>query len=172
MSLGLLVIRVVVGLMMAAHGSQKLFGWFGGYGLAGTGGSFEGLGYRPGRLFAAAAGASELFGGLLLVLGLLGPVGPALVLAVMIVAAVTVHWSNGLFAAANGIELPLLYAAVGAGLAVSGPGQYSIDTMLALSNAWTLDVNLAVLALGVLAGAVNVVIRRPAPRAPPAPQYS
>src|SRR5689334_24478826 len=96
MSVGLLMVRVVVGLLMAGHGSQKLFGWFGGYGLSGTGGFFEGLGFRPGRLFAAAAGAAELVGGLLVALGLLGPVGPALILSVMLVAAVSVHW-HGVF---------------------------------------------------------------------------
>src|SRR5947199_5776821 len=106
MAIGLLLVRLVAGGLMAAHGSQKLFGWFGGYGLTGTGGFFEGLGFRPGRLFAAAAGASELMGGLLVALGLLGPVGPALVLSVMIVAAVTVHW-HGVFAASNGVEIPL-----------------------------------------------------------------
>ena len=81
MDAGLLVARTVFGLVMAAHGSQKLFGWFGGYGLAGTGGFFESLGFRPGRFFAALAGSGELFGGLLLALGFLGPVGPALVLS-------------------------------------------------------------------------------------------
>src|SRR5579862_446792 len=108
MDIALLVVRLI-GLGFAAHGAQKLFGWFGGYGIAGTGGFFESLGFRPGRLFAAAAALSEVIGGLLIALGLLGPVGPALVLAVMIVAAVSVHWHNGLFATANGIELPLLY---------------------------------------------------------------
>src|SRR6266436_1621566 len=105
LNLGLLLIRVIFGLVMAAHGSQKLFGWFGGYGLAGTGGFFESLGFRPGRLFAALAGAGETFGGVLLALGFLGPVGPALVLSVMIVAAATVHWHHGLFATSNGIEV-------------------------------------------------------------------
>src|SRR5205085_3208469 len=104
MDAGLLVARTVFGLVMAAHGSQKLFGWFGGYGLAGTGGFFEGLGFRPGSVFAAVAGASEFVGGWLVALGLLGPVGPALILAVMIVAAISVHW-HGVFAASNGVEV-------------------------------------------------------------------
>src|ERR1043166_4356696 len=107
MDAGVLVLRIVAGLVMAAHGSQKLFGWFGGYGLAGTGGYFESLGFRPGHMFAAAAGLAEFLGGALIALGLFGPVGPGAVVATMIVAAVTVHWQNGLFAQANGIELPL-----------------------------------------------------------------
>src|SRR6185295_19805757 len=94
-SVGLLVLRLVVGLAIAAHGSQKLFGWFGGHGLAGTGGFFEMLGFRPGRTFALAAGLTEFISGILIALGFLGPVGPALMLSVMIVAAVTVHWKNG-----------------------------------------------------------------------------
>src|ERR1041384_2571298 len=81
---GLLVARLALGLTLAAHGAQKLFGWFGGYGIAGTGGFFEQIGFRPGRLFAATAGLTELAGGLLVALGLLGPVGPALIVSVMI----------------------------------------------------------------------------------------
>src|SRR2546430_1732576 len=110
MATGLLLVRLVFGLLMAAHGSQKIFGWFGGYGLTATGAIFEQLGFRPGRLFAALASWSEVVAGLLIGVGLLGPVGPALMLSVVIVAAVTVHWSHGFFATTNGIELPLLYA--------------------------------------------------------------
>src|SRR5258705_8492277 len=98
MNYGLLVLRLVLGLLMAAPGSQKLFGWFGGHGLAAVSGMFESMGLRPGRLLAAAAALSEFGGGLLIALGFLGPVGPAIVLAVMIVAAISVHWRNGLFA--------------------------------------------------------------------------
>src|SRR5713101_4587273 len=130
LNLGLLLIRLVFGLVMAAHGAQKLFGWFGGYGITGTGGFFEGLGFRPGKLFAALAGLGEFGGGLLLAVGFLGPVGSALVLSVMIVAAVTVHWGKGLFAASNGIEMPLLYAAAATALALTGPGLYSLDALI------------------------------------------
>ena len=84
---GLLVLRLVLGLYMAAHGAQKLFGWFGGYGLTGTGEFMVQLGFRPGRLFAGVAASTEVASGLLVALGLLGPVGPALMISVMIVAA-------------------------------------------------------------------------------------
>src|SRR6202521_6482880 len=94
-NLGLLLIRLIFGLVMVAHGAQKLFGWFGGYGLAGTGGFFESLGFRPGRLFAGLAGSAEFFGGVLVALGLLGPGGPSLMLSVMIVAGRRVHWQHG-----------------------------------------------------------------------------
>ena len=89
MAMALLIARLAIGLGMAVHGAQKLFGWFGGYGLAGTGGFFDTMGFRPGRVFAFLAGAAEVGSGLLVALGLLGPIGPALMLSVMIVAAVS-----------------------------------------------------------------------------------
>jgi putative oxidoreductase len=162
MDIGLLVARVVFGLVMAAHGSQKLFGWFGGYGLAGTGGFFEQLGFRPGRTFAALAGATEFTSGLLLALGLFGPIAPAAIVSVMIVAALTVHLPNGLFAQNNGVEVPLLYATAAVALAFTGYGAYSLDAALGLGALWTTSLTLAVLALGAIGGVVNVAIRRPA----------
>jgi putative oxidoreductase len=163
MDTGLLVARIVFGLVMAAHGSQKLFGWFGGYGLAGTGGFFEQLGFRPGRTFAALAGTTEFASGLLLALGLLGPIAPAAILAVMIVAALTVHWPQGLFAQNNGIEVPLLYSTLGVAIAFTGYGAYSLDAALGLTALWSTGLTVIVLALGAIGGAVNVAIRRPAP---------
>jgi putative oxidoreductase len=159
-STGLLAGRLVLGLLIAGHGAQKLFGWFGGHGLAGTGGFFESLGFRPGRAFAAAAALSELGGGLLVVLGLLGPVGPSLILAVMIVAALTVHWGHGLFAASNGIEMPLLYAAGGLALALTGPGAYSLDALWGLQSLWTPVVSWTAIAVGIGGAVVNLLARR------------
>jgi putative oxidoreductase len=161
MDAGLLVARVVFGLLMAAHGSQKLFGWFGGYGIAGTGGFFESLGFRPGRWFALAAGLAETGGGLLLALGLFEPVAAALIISVMVVAAVTVHWQGGLFAMTNGVEVPLLYAAAAAALALTGPGVYSLDAALGLTQFWTPGVTLTLIALGFAGGLANVGLRRP-----------
>jgi putative oxidoreductase len=166
MDAGLLLARMVFGLLMAAHGTQKLFGWFGGYGLAGTAGFFESLGFRPGRFFAAAAAGAELAAGLLVALGLLGPLGPALIVSVMIVAMATVHWPHGLFAQNNGIEMPLLYSAAAAALALTGPGAYSLDAALGLS--WPQGVAWIALALGVLAGFANLAIRKTAPAQAPA----
>ena len=102
MSVGLLILRLVVGLGLAAHGAQKLFGWFGGYGIAGTGQFLEGLGFRPGRLHAVQAGLAELIGGLLLAAGFLTPLGAAALVAVMLVAAVSVHFKGGYFAQSGG----------------------------------------------------------------------
>jgi putative oxidoreductase len=163
MHAGLFIVRLVAGLVLAGHGAQKLFGWFGGYGIAGTGGFLESLGFRPGRLFAAAAGNAEFVGGLLIALGFLGPVGPALVLATMIVAAVSVHWQNGLFATSNGIELPLLYGAVAAALALTGPGAWSLDALFGLTPYWTPEISWAALAAGVIGGFANLAARRPVP---------
>lgn len=161
MDTGLLLARVVLGLLMAAHGAQKLFGWFGGYGIAGTGGYFESIGFRPGRFFAAAAGSTEFIGGLLVALGLLGPLGPAMIIATMVVAIATVHWAHGVFAQNNGYELPLLYAVVAAALALIGYGAYSIDAAVQLT--WSDSVVWAVLALGVIGGFANLAVRKTGP---------
>ena len=162
-SLGLLVARIVVGLLMAAHGTQKLFGWFGGYGLQKTGEFFAQLGFRPGRTFAAAASLAELTSGLLIALGFLGPIGPALMISVMIVAAVTVHWGHGLFATTNGVEVPALYATAGVALALIGFGSYSLDASLGLTNLWTQTITLIALAIGIVGGIANLSLRvRPA----------
>ena len=160
MDAGLLVGRVVLGMLMAGHGAQKLFGWFGGYGLDGTGGFLESLGFRPGRAFAAAAAIAELSGGILTAAGLFGPIGPALIVSVMIVAAGTVHWAHGLFAQTNGIELPLLSAAGATTLALTGPGALSLDALFGLT-AFT-SPTLAWIALlgGVAGGFANLAARR------------
>src|ERR1700681_3513040 len=123
-ALPLLIVRLVVGLGFAAHGAQKLFGWFGGYGLAGTGGFFETVGFKPGKLFAGAAGAGELLGGLLLVLGLGGPIGSMLIISVMVVAILAVHIGNGFFAP-KGVELAPPNLLTGIPFAFVGHGAYS-----------------------------------------------
>lgn len=163
LSSGLLVARLVFGLIMSAHGAQKLFGWFGGYGLDATGEFLVQLGFRPGRMFAIIASLTEVVGGLLIAFGFLGPVGPALMLSVMIVAAVTVHWRNGLFATANGIELPLLYAAVAVVLALTGPGLFSLDALLGLESLWSPSLAAGALAVGIIGGIGNLAARRPLP---------
>jgi len=131
--LGILIIRVLFGAAMAAHGSQKLFGWFGGHGLKGVGGVFEQVGFRPGVPFAALAGLSEAGGGILLALGFFTPFGSAAVLAAMLVAIFSVHVRNGFFAMSNGFELPFLYAVAAVALAFTGAGAFSLDSLFGLS---------------------------------------
>jgi putative oxidoreductase len=159
---GLLLARVTVGLLMAAHGAQKLFGWFGGYGLNGTAGFFEGLGFRPGRLFVMSAAGSEIGSGILLALGLFTPLAAALMVSVMVVAAVSVHLPNGLFAQNNGIELPLVFGLVAAALALTGPGVYSIDAAAGFTAFWTPGVVWGAPVLAVVGGFGNLALRRPA----------
>jgi putative oxidoreductase len=157
--LALLLVRLI-GLGFAAHGAQKLFGWFGGYGLAGTGGFFESLGLRPGKFFAAAAGLSELAGGLLLTLGLFGAIGPMLIVSVMVVAILSVHAPKGFFAQNGGIELPLAYIAIAVAVALVGPGAYSLDAIFGIGSIWTPGLSWAVLGLGVLGALANIALRR------------
>jgi putative oxidoreductase len=158
-ALGLLLCRLI-GLGFATHGAQKLFGWFGGYGLAGTGGFFESIGFRPGTFFAAAAGASELVGGVLIALGLGGPIGPMFVIAPMVVAILAVHLPNGFSASKNGYELPLLYLAFAAVFAFVGFGAYSLDALFGWSAFWTPQLAWAAIVLGIVGGLAGVALRR------------
>ena len=162
LDLGLLVARLVIGLLMAAHGTQKLLGWFGGYGLNTTGEFFVQLGFQRGRAFATLASVAEVTSGLLVAFGFLGPVGPALMISVMLVAAISVHWKNGVFATQNGIEVPLLYATGAFGLALTGFGNYSLDALFGIRAAWTPVITWAVLTVGIVGGIANLVLRHPA----------
>jgi putative oxidoreductase len=112
------------------------------------------------------AAVGELVGGILLALGLLGPVGPAIMIGAMVVAMISVHWRNGLFAAVNGVELPLLYATGAFGIALAGFGPFSLDALLGLQSAWTPSRTWIVLAIGLLGGILNLLVRKQ-PNAPP-----
>jgi putative oxidoreductase len=153
MNLGLLVIRAAVGLLLVGHGSQKLFGWFGGHGPEGTGASFESLGLRPGRRMAVLAGVSEIAGGGLLTAGLVTPLGAALLSAVMLTAIWTVHGTNGLWITEGGFEYNLVLMAAAFGVSAAGPGEWSLDHVLGLDIAgvgWAFAA-LAVGAVGAIA---------------------
>lgn len=127
------LVRVTAGLLLMPHGAQKLFGWFGGYGLAGTGEFFAGsLGLHPGILFALLVGMVEFFGGLALVLGLLTRPAALAVAVVMAVAAIGVHLPNGFFWSDGGYEYPLMWGLVAIAVFLRGGDRYSLDRRLGL----------------------------------------
>jgi putative oxidoreductase len=155
---GLFIIRAVIGALLFAHGTQKLFGWYGGYGLDGTGGFFESVGHRPGRQMAMVAGLSEAGGGLLLMMGLFTPLGSAMIIGTMIVASVSVHKDNGVWATNGGYELPMINAVVAAGLAFTGAGKWSLDS--ALDTPWNRGWGVGVLTVCVAGLAAAAVLAR------------
>ncbi|WP_105169869.1 DoxX family protein [Pseudoalteromonas sp. T1lg23B] len=125
-----LVLRIPVGIILAAHGAQKLFGWFGGYGLAGTGQWMASIGLEPGYLMAFFAGSAEFFGGLALIAGLLTRPAALVSAFTMLVAIFSVHFSNGLFMSNNGYEFALSLLAATLALTIQGGGRYSADNWL------------------------------------------
>src|SRR5256712_5719309 len=159
MSIGILILRLVVGMTLAAHGAQKLFGWFGGYGLAGTGGFLEQLGFVPGRRNALFAGLAEAAGGLLLALGLATPLAAAMIVAVMFVAAVSVHLKQGFFVTQQGYEYTLILGIAALSIAFTGPGAWSLDAVLGFKDAG-LGWGFGALALGLVGGAVQLARRQ------------
>ncbi|MFL5893253.1 MAG: DoxX family protein [Solirubrobacterales bacterium] len=156
MDLALLVLRLVVGLIFAAHGAQKLFGAFGGPGIQGTAGFFDQIGLRPGKLHGWAAGITEFFGGFAIALGLVTPVAAAALIAVMTAAVLVVHAKNGFFNTNQGFEFNLALAGALFALAGTGAGGWSLDNALGIDMtgaAWALG------ALGVgLLGGVGAVL--------------
>ncbi len=126
-----LVLRVPVGIILAAHGAQKLFGWFGGYGLEGTGQWMASIGLEPGYLMALLAGSAEFFGGLALIFGLLTRPAAAVSAFTMVIAIFSVHFVNGLFMSNNGYEFALALFAATLALTFQGAGRLSLDNVIA-----------------------------------------
>ncbi|MFF1447114.1 DoxX family protein [Streptomyces sp. NPDC058274] len=163
--LGLLLLRLGTGGVLAAHGTQKLFGWFGGGGLEGTAAAMESMGYAPGKASAAAAGLAEAGGGTLLALGLATPAAGAAAAGAMAGAA-AVHTPNGFFVQGGGYEYAASLSLTAAGLAVAGPGRLSLDHLLghSVNRGWMVPAALgftAALTLAVV-GARNKRVRRAA----------
>lgn len=130
-----LAVRIPVGIIFVAHGAQKLFGWFGGYGLAGTAGWMDSIGLHPGPLLALLAGGAEFFGGLALLLGLLVRPAAVVLAFTMLVAIFSVHIGKGLFLSNGGFEYGLALLAVSVALFISGAGRLSLDGVLARNGA-------------------------------------
>jgi putative oxidoreductase len=162
--LGMLLARATVGLAFASHGAQKAFGSFDGPGPAGAAGIMESLGFKPGARFAALSSYTELGSGLLLVAGLGGPVAPAAILSVMVVAQSSVHAKNGFFAQKGGVELGVIYSAAAVAIAMSGYGRLSLDALLGLDEPLENDALVwATLVGGVLAGLLTLAQREKPP---------
>ncbi len=161
MTLGLLIIRVIAGLTMAAHGSQKLFGWFDGPGRRGTAGMMEKLGFREAAVMASLAGLSELAGGLGLALGFLTPLAAIAIVVVMLNAAFMVHLKNGFWNTAGGYEYPLVMSAIAVGIAATGPGDASADNALGFMGALSGDMwALVVVVVALVASTLTMTVGR------------
>lgn len=157
MDFGLLLLRVVLGLLIAGHGAQKLFGWFDGPGPERTAGMMGSLGFHPARSFALLGGLVELGGGALLALGWFTPIAAGFVAAQMVNAITSVHWPKGLWNTNGGYEYPLFIAVAALALAATGPGRYSVDH---LTYWWAPAVGFAVaLVLTVLGAFVGEAAR-------------
>lgn len=168
LDVGLLVLRAVVGALLAAHGLQKLTGWWDGPGIDGNATYLERLRYRSPRALSWLHGGAETAGGVLLVLGLATPLAAGLVIAVMLNAMIAVHAGNGLWSQNGGTEYPLVLAAVATALAVAGPGALALDRLVGweVTGAWTL----VGVAGGLVVGLAALALRRPEPSAEDRPQ--
>lgn len=169
---GLLVLRLTVGLLLAGHGAQKLFGWFGGPGLARMAQNTARMGFRPGWLWAAFAVAGEFGGGLGLALGLLMPLPAVGIVAAMGIAVFKAHWKNGFWNAKGGVEYPLMLLLFAATLGLVGAGRYSLDTLLGLHLPDALVFWLGLLAALVTIGIGILTGARAPKQAPSAPTAS
>lgn len=160
LNLSLLILRVVIGLVLMGHGSQKLFGWFGGHGLTATTNFLKSAGFKPAGFWALLGGLGEFGGGLLLVLGLLSPLGALGVFASMLMAAVKFHGSKGFWAAKGGYEYPLLLAILGIVLGLMGPGSYSLDTLFGIALP-TVPLFLLGAIAAIIVDGVGIITSRP-----------
>lgn len=154
-SFALLFLHVALGLLLVAHGSQKLFGWFGGQGFVKTTGFLEAQGFRPAWLWSLFGGLGEFGGGLLLALGLLSPLGALGIFAAMLMAVLKFHWSKGFWGTKGGYEYPLVLGLLALVLGLTGPGSYSLDALIGF--ALPLPLFLVLLVVAALVVVVGIV---------------
>lgn len=166
-----LLLRLIAGSILAAHGAQKLFGWFDGPGMEKWEQGLQAQGFKPARLWAVLNILGELGGGLSLIFGFLTPFGAAGAFGAMFMAMIKAHWKNGFFNSKRGIEFPLAVMIIGVAIGLAGPGPISLDVLFGINlpNPW-LFIVLALIAL--LANIVGIVITRPAPSTKAAPRAS
>ncbi len=165
LSVGLLILRLVAGLTLAAHGAQKLFGWFGGGGISGTLQMQGRLGLKPAPLWAGMVILGEFGGGLSVAFGFLTPLGAAAMFAAMFMAIAKSHWKNGFWNGKRGLEFPLQLLTIGVAIGIIGPGNYSLDALFGIALPEVLLFVILALA-GLLVDVVGLLISRPAAAAP------
>jgi putative oxidoreductase len=162
--LGLLILRLVVGGLLAGHGSQKLFGWFSGPGLQGTAGWLESMGLKPGTRWATVASTAEFGGGTLTILGFLHPLGPLGIMGAMIMATAKAHWGKPLWVTEGGAELPVVNMATTLALILAGPGRFSLDNVFNIRLPRALVIAVAIVEAGMVAIGI---MSRPTPQSTP-----
>ncbi len=165
LGLGLLILRLVAGLTIAAHGAQKLFGWFGGAGFAKTAQGMQKQGFNPAWFWTSLVILGEFGGGLSVAFGFLTPLGAAGIFAVMLMAIFKSHWKNGFWNSKRGLEFPLALLAMGVAIGLIGPGSYSLDVLFGIALPETLLFCVLAVA-GIVVDIIGLIISRPAAVAP------
>ena len=161
LALGLLILRVVAGLTIAAHGAQKLFGWFGGPGFAKMAQGLRGQGFKPSWFWTSLVILGEFGGGLSVASGFLTPLGAAGMFAAMFMAIFKSHWKNGFFNSKRGLEFPLSLLTIAVAIGIIGPGSYSLDVLFGIALPETL-LFCVLAAAGLLVDIIGLIISRPA----------
>jgi putative oxidoreductase len=162
--LGLFIVRVAVGVVFAAHGAQKLFGWWGGPGMERWTGVMQGMSVRPPRLWAIVSSLNEFGGGLLLAIGLLTPLAAAVLVAQSVVIIARVHWAKGFWNTKGGYEYPLVLGAVALGLAFTGPGAWSLDDLVPVAVLYQPVVIWIAVGLALVVGLIAIMMRPASPQ--------